>query len=83
MLWTILLHICSTLSQVSETCLAPPSEPVISYGEQNPGNRKGPCAVSRVHNKKSVQLPYGINCHHLGSMTRRSIGGEVVAAACS
>ena len=22
----------------------------------------------RVHNNKSVQLPYGINCHHLRSM---------------
>ena len=36
----------------------------------------------RVHSNKSVQLPYGIHCHHLGSMSR-SIGGEVVAAACS
>ena len=24
--------------------------------------------VTPVHNNKSVQLPYGINCHHLGSM---------------
>ena len=36
MLGTIFIHISSTLSQVTETCLAPPREPVINYGEQNP-----------------------------------------------
>ena len=46
MLGTILLRICSTLSQVTETCSAAPSEPVISYGEQNHAG-KGPCAVCR------------------------------------
>ena len=42
------------------------------------------CAlVPRIHNNKSVQLPYGINYHYLSPMTLRPISGEVVAAACS
>ena len=52
MLETIFIHICSTLSQVTETCLAPPREPVINYGEQT--------KVSRGQAQPETQLPLGL-----------------------